>query len=144
MKLLTYFFAAGLIFILASTNSAFSQEPIFNRVSPPEGGSWGIISGITQDPQGYMWITINGNGLYKYDGYQFIHYLHDPNNPNSLFSNAAECVYADSLGIIWIGFTNLGGLDRFDPATGVFKHFANKAGDPESLSNNKVTLHFRR
>ena len=137
MKLLTYFFAAGLIFILTITNSAFSQEPIFNRVSPPEGGSWGLISGISQDPQGYMWITLAGGGLYKYDGYQFRHYLHDSKNLNSLVSNDVECVYADRQGIIWIG-TYIG-LDRLDPATGVFTHFANKAGDSASLSNTFVT-----
>ena len=138
MKLRFYFCIVAFIFLLIKENSVFSQQPIFNRVSPPEGTSWGLITGFTQDPQGYMWITLNGNGLYKYDGYQFFRYLHDPQNPNSLASNAVECVYADHHGIIWIGTTSLG-LDRLDPATGVFTNFANKAGDSESLSDNMVT-----
>ncbi len=115
MKPRFHFLAVAFLYFIIKINPVFSQEPIFNRVSPPEGRSWGIITGITQDPQGYMWITVHGNGLYKYDGYQFVRYRHDPEDPNSLVSNVAECVYADRQGIIWIG--TYVGLDRFDPAT---------------------------
>jgi len=133
MKPRLYFFAAALLYFVIKVNPVFSQEPIFNRVSLPEG-PWDVITGITQDPQGYLWLA--SSGLYKYDGYHLTSYLNDPLNPKSLIGNRVECVYADRKGIIWVG--TFSGLDRLDPATGIFTHFRSKAGDHESLSDNIV------
>ncbi len=135
MKPRLYFFAAALLYFVIKVSPVFSQEPIFNRVSPPEGASWGgVITGFTQDPQGYLWFA--STGLYKYDGYHFTHYQNDQLNPKSLISNRVECVFADHNGIIWVGTWS--GLDRLDPATGIFTHFRSKPGDHESLSDNIV------
>ncbi len=109
MKIRINLFVAAFIFFMVTGNPVFSQErkPIFNLVSPPDGTSWGFITGITQDPKGFLWLS-SLHGLFKYDGYRFTQYLSDPLNPNSLGGDWTECVYADPQGIIWIGNTDHG------------------------------------
>ncbi len=60
MKPRLFFFAAALLYFVIKVNPVFSQEPIFNRVSLAEG-PWDVITGFTQDPQGYLWFASNGN-----------------------------------------------------------------------------------
>ena len=46
-------------------------------------------------------------------------------------------IYEDSEGIIWIG-TAFGGLNRFDPYNGAFRHYKHNPDDPNSIGNNLV------
>jgi PAS domain S-box-containing protein len=46
-------------------------------------------------------------------------------------------MYEDSSGNFWIG-TLLGGLDRFDPKSGIFFHYRSDSRDSNSISDNKV------
>jgi ligand-binding sensor domain-containing protein len=116
-----------------------AQQVTFNQVLPPEGAIFGtFINGASQDPIGYMWFASFHIGLLRFDGYQFVTYSHDPKNLNSISSNAVEVVYADDNGMIWAG-TQATGLDRFDPATGLFTNFHHDASNPNSLSNDSVT-----
>ena len=108
----------------------------FETVKLPEDESWKLISRMTQDPQGFLWLATS-NGLYKYDGSQFTAYFNDPSNPNSLASNFLTSVITDKEGFLWIG-TSLG-LDRFDPHTGIFTHFRHNAKDPASISSDVIT-----
>ncbi len=137
MKLKFYFLSALLILFLLGEKKVFSQNVIFNRVSPPKGASWGIIVGITQDPQGYLWVASAFNGVFKYDGYQITHYLKDTLSQNSISANRVECIYADRNGIIWIG--TFAGLDRFDPVTNTFRHFTYSENDSGSISSNEIS-----
>ena len=116
---------------------ALGQQPVLTKVPPPEGVYWGGIMGIAQDPKGFIWLATQ-NGLYRYDGYRFVSYYHDPNNKNSLASNRTQALFVSESGIIWIGFY-LNGLDRFDPQTGNFTHFTHRPEDPSSLTDNNVT-----
>ena len=114
-------FYVVLLFLLMETCPAITQEIFFNKVLPPEGKVFSHVSGITQDAQGYMWFATK-KGLFKYDGYQMTSYTNNPDDSNSLATNALEAICIDSSGILWIG--TLGqGLERFDPATGIFTHF---------------------
>ena len=85
------------------------------------------------------------HGLFRYDGHEMINYKHaminyknDPANPNSLSNNWIESIYIDSAGIIWLG-TWGNGLDRFDPATGIFTHYTHDPKNPLSLAQNLIT-----
>ena len=44
------------------------------------------------------------------------HYVHDPDDPNSISDNDIRVMYIDRDGMLWLG-TRHGGLNRFDPAT---------------------------
>ena len=137
MKLKFYFLVTLVMIFLSSGSRIFSQNIIFNVVSPPKGASWGIIVGITQDPQGYLWIASAFNGVFKYDGYQITQYQKDTLSQNSINSNRVECIYADRRGIIWIG--TFAGLDRFDPVTNRFTHFNHSANDSGSISDDEIS-----
>jgi ligand-binding sensor domain-containing protein len=126
---------ATLHFVL-SPFAARAQDRDFTRVLPPSEYPFTFIYGMTQDIHGFMWI-IASQQLYKYDGYNFIVYQHDPSNPNSMAGIRPECIFADQTGLIWIGHS-AAGLDCLDPATGIFTHYRHIANDPESLSSDEV------
>lgn len=124
------------LLLLLDTNLIPAQQLAFNKVVPPFGGFRGYIGGIAQDNNGFIWIATS-SGLYKYDGYRFKLYTRNYSNLSSLSSSHLETVYADRKGVIWIG-TFSDGLNRFDPATGVFTHFKHDPDHPGSLSNDNV------
>ena len=124
------------IFLLILTQSGVAQnsELKFNLVEGPNGKSLGKIRNMTQDPHGYMWLSGEGGKcIYRFDGSKFTFYKHDDANPSSLGGISINSVYADSSGVIWIGF-NDAGLDEFNPATGIFKHYRPSKNDAGSVS----------
>lgn len=124
--------------ILVVPSPLQAQQITFNEVLPPDGNSWGrMLYGITQDAQGYMWFT-NDMGLHRYDGYHLTSYTHDPSNPRSLITNEVDNLYVDHKGYIWVG-TYGAGLDKLNPATGIFTHFRHQPAEPASLSSDTVT-----
>jgi ligand-binding sensor domain-containing protein len=135
--------AIRLIFllVLGAPLHILSQQPNirFNLVEGVGEISLGKITGITQDPQGYMWFTDQDKGcITRFDGYSMVSYKHDPSNQNSLGGTYPECIVAEPGGILWIGFFGGMGLDRFDPFYGTFTHFRHNPADPGSLSNDSV------
>ena len=121
---------------------AQSNELKFNLVEGPNGKQLGNINAITQDPHGYMWFAgQSAQCLYRYDGNRMISFRQDTLNPNSLGGTNLETVYADDSGMIWVGFA--GGLDQFNPATGIFKHYRNVSDDTSSLNIGIVTVILR-
>src|ERR1700733_4224953 len=99
---------------LINISPAKSQQVNISSVNLVQNGSTSLITGITQDPRGYMWFTTGVTGFYSYDGYHTIAYKNQPGNPSSVASDRIECITADSSGNIWLG-TFGKGLDRFDP-----------------------------
>ncbi len=84
-----------------------AQQIIFNKVLPPAGKTFGHVTGIVQDKQGYMWFATH-RGLYSFDGYHFTSYLNNPLDPFSLAASPLESIYADHNGIIWVGSIGAG------------------------------------
>ncbi|MBK6635712.1 MAG: hypothetical protein IPG38_16755 [Chitinophagaceae bacterium] len=76
--------------------------------------------------------------MHRYDGKKITTFSHNNDDPNSLASNVALSVSADSSGYIWVGL-GLTGLDRFDPATNKFTHFRHDPKDPSSLGNDSIS-----
>ncbi len=141
MKSLLSALSLLLISLIIEVCPVYSQEITFNKVPPPVGKTFGFVTGITQDVNGFMWFS-SKTGFYKYDGNRLTSYETQPSNPNSLISNLTESVFADNSGIIWVG--TLGkGLDRFDPETGNFTHFRHDPKNPASLANDTVTVILR-
>ena len=125
-----------LLFLMAYL-PALGQQAVLTKVSPPEDVTFGAITGIAQDKQGFLWLATY-SGLHRYDGYRYLSYYHDPDDKNTLASNRTETVFISKSGIIWIG-TFLHGLDRFDPVSKTFTHFTHDHSDPSSLGDNTVT-----
>lgn len=137
IRILLNFFGSFLFLFLSIVFSANCQELQLTQLPVLQDATW-LVTGIAQDPQGYMWFGTKRTGLYRYDGYNIVSYKNQPSNRNSLSYDAIESLHADSKGIIWIG-TFGRGLDRFEPATGIFTHFRFNRNDPGSLSNDTVT-----
>ena len=115
-----------------------AQQISFNPINYKPEKSTSSFLGITQDHEGYIWISSNGGGIFRYDGREFVNYQHIDSNSNSVADNWAECILADSDNIVWIG-TFGKGLDRFDPATNSFTHFRHDPKNNSSLGNDTVT-----
>lgn len=137
MNAFLHSYRVALWFLLTTPYFLPAQPIAFTHVSPGEGVNWGIITGITQDRQGFMWMA-GSQGLFRYDGYRFTSYQHEPKNPGSLSFNQLDCIYTDRQGFVWVG-TLGGGLDRLDPTTGIFTHFRHQPNNRASLSGDTVT-----
>ena len=127
------------LLLLSTQSLAQTQQLKFNLISGSSNISLGKINGMTRDANGVMWFSDQTNNcITRYDGNQMTRYKNDPKNPNSLGGTYPECVFADSAGIIWIGFYGMG-VDRFDPLTNQFTHYRYQPNNRNSLSNDTVT-----
>lgn len=107
-------------------------------IDDPDGLRGTFIWSLDKGNDGNLWIATNDGGLNRYDPQtgKFIHYLHDPNDPNSLSENAIVSVYVDRQGVVWAGSST--GLNRLDPSTGLVTRFQHNPEDSSSLSANTV------
>lgn len=125
------------IISLFAWNKAVSQEvstPLhFQSITINNGLSQGFISAVMQDKQGLMWFA-SGDGLNKYDGYNFTVYHHDADDPYSIGSDDLTYVFEDSRQRLWVGTRN-NGFDYFDRANNKFYHFRH-SGENSLISNN--------
>lgn len=132
---------ASLLFIICVICfiNVFSQEldVRFERLSIEEGLSQSGVICILQDSLGYLWFG-TGDGLNKYNGYDFEVLRHSPENPRSLSDNSISSLHEDSRGVLWVG-TFSGGLNKFDRETHEFFHYTHNPENFKSLSHNRIT-----
>ena len=101
-----------------------------------EGLSQSLVTCIFPDSRGFIWVG-TGDGLNLYDGYKFSTFKHNPSDPTSLNNNFILCIFEDSRGIIWVG-TEGGGLNQYNPQTGLFTYYVHDPQDSTSIVNNRV------
>jgi ligand-binding sensor domain-containing protein len=82
---------------------------------------------------GHFWFGSWSYGLFRYDPEtdEVVHYMHDPNDPNSLGGNFAGSIFEDAKGNIWVGggfpfgdLLNPLFLNRINPQTNTLERFA--------------------
>ena len=115
------------------------------------------IESLYIDREGRLWVGTSGGGLNQLIGWEHIHasdtgastpealkkrpvfkhYLHDPDNPNSLSSNFVTTILEDSQGRMWIG-TASRGISILSRDGSTFYNYRAKAADPQSLSDDFV------
>ncbi len=113
------------------------SSPGFKIFTPREG--YNSISGkaISEiiKADGKLWIATEDGGISIYDQNKSrFSYI---NTNNGLTSNNVHALQQDHRGNIWIG-TFLGGLNRYDPATGKIISFLHEPKNSHSLSSNYV------
>ncbi len=108
---------------LTEDQTQLSLEPVlrFTHLNSDDGLIQNSVDAILQDRNGFMWFGTQA-GLSRYDGYRFISFQHDPDNPNSLTHNDIRDLYEDRDGMIWIA-TEGGGINRLDPNTMTFTSY---------------------
>lgn len=109
----------------------------FHNYNLAQGLPQASIVAMAQDRAGFVWVGTQ-DGLARFDGYEFLTFRHNRDDPDSLSNNFVNCLAADPRGGLWIG-TQVGGLDYYDPASGRFTHFLAQPGHPGSLASDNVT-----
>lgn len=121
-KLLFVLFTA-----LLGLSTGFSQHPGALRLEEvilPANTPLATIDCLFEDSRGFLWIGAY-SGLYRFDGYEIVHYQHDPADTNSIGDNKITCMLEDQDGNFWVG--TQGGLNFFDIKNQRFKHYSNPA-----------------
>src|SRR5437899_447301 len=126
-------------FLLLLVNLCLAQVPpiIFNRVSTPEGTDFGLVTGITQDARGYMWLATR-IGVYRYDGYNLVSYSDKSLDLSPFGDLQIECICIDHHGFIWFG-GNSTKIRRLDPATGILRDYPFTAGNQTTPTGLRVS-----
>lgn len=88
------------------------------RVSSKYGQPNGVIYQFLEDRYGFLWIG-TGDGIFRFDGYEFKAYRHDAQDSTALSHPKAYTILEDHAGEIWAGTTY--GLNLLDRRTGTFK-----------------------
>ena len=100
----------------------------------------GIYS-ILQISENEFWLGSQSNGLLRWNRKTNIiekHYLHDPNNPNSLPGNDIRKIVKDKNENLWIA-THDGGLSKFNVKDNQYTNYTiNPARGLPSLPNNTI------
>jgi len=102
------------------------------------------VQAIFEDSKLRLWVaTENGLSLYNRSNNQWQHYQHVMGDPESLSDNRiqSKAIVEDKHGMLWLG-TWGGGLNWFNPETGIFKNWRHDVRKPNSLSNSAVVSLF--
>jgi ligand-binding sensor domain-containing protein len=95
------------------------------------------IRAITQDHDGFIWFGTRGNGLYRYDGYTFQNFTHNPTEPGSFCGPVVEDIVVARDGSLWIAASEAG-LAHMNPATQMFDCYHYAPETPGALSDQVV------
>ncbi len=111
-----------LLFVLASAGSGFAQYDLrtYRTLNVLDGLPQAFVSGIVQDPQGFIWIGTR-DGLARYDGRQFKSFRHESDDRSTIADNIVSKLYMDSDGLLWIFYED-GGLDVLHTQTEEITH----------------------
>ena len=124
IRLLASVIPALLMFTVAATEQKIEKLSVYSRLANPQ------IYSVAKDHQGFLWFGTT-DGLKRYDGYQFVSFQHEPDQPGSLSNNNVGVMLHDSKNRLWAG-TWGGGLNLYLPESQTFRHFRH---DPQSTSS---------
>ena len=104
---------AGNSFIVKG-QELFADRYNYIYITMNEGLESNSVKDLFKDSRGFLWVASAGEGLSRYDGYDFVHY--NINTPGcKLKSNFIETVCQDSFQRLWV--TSEGGVDIIDLLT---------------------------
>ena len=116
---------------LWASGSLTTDDYQFRHFTIKEGLSQSAVLCIMQDRRGFMWFG-TGNGLNRFDGYNFISYVNDPYDSTTISDNEITSVFEDAQGYLWIG-TVKGVLNKLNRRSETFEYFY-----PDSSSEVKI------
>lgn len=89
-----------IISLFLYSNGLKASHYYFKQISLNEGLP-STVRCIYAEKKGFVWIGTKA-GLGRFDGHELKHYIHQPDNPNSLPHNHVHQIMEDSLHNIWI------------------------------------------
>ena len=121
---------------VAVTQADPLPTPQFRRYDTSDGLPSTNVYAVAQDRKGAIWFGTKG-GLARFDGVGFTVFRHAENDPGSLYANGIATLMVDRRGRLWAAGLNAG-LNRYDEASGSFRHWGHHPTDPASLSSDRV------
>ncbi|WP_245531087.1 hybrid sensor histidine kinase/response regulator transcription factor [Belliella baltica] len=117
-----------------------SGEKLFRYFNSKDGFlSHDNVQVIHQAKNGEIWIGTDGGGINIYNPKtKTVKYLKQIPGKNSLSKNEVWAITEDNSGNFWIGTANGGGLNKFDPTTGLFETFYSGLNKNRSPSFNDI------
>ncbi len=89
------------------------------------------ISKMLEDRRKNLWVvTSYGVDVLLKKTNQFVHFIHDARNPNSLINNSTNNIMQDSRGLIWVSTHE--GISIYDYKTGHFTSISKQDGLPDN------------
>ncbi|REL34941.1 EAL domain-containing protein [Thalassotalea euphylliae] len=116
--------------------SHFDNNATFQQFTTSDGLSQSYVFSIVQDSNGFLWFA-TADGLNRYDGFEFVHYRHNVQDPNSVADNYIRTLFIDSENTLWVG--TKGGLSRFNPSRNNFDNFTTDQENALTSSNQSNT-----
>ncbi len=103
-----------------------SRDVLFSTLTEQHKLSGPVVNDIEQDIQGFIWIATQ-DGLNKYDGQKVTHYLHNPENENSLPGSWIVDILSDREGNLWVAGES--GVSLYLPEIDGFHNFTSQEDD---------------
>ncbi len=75
-------FLSVLTLLLANLSDSIGQ-PVRISSMRDLGGERASVGGMVEDERGFLWLSTNNKGLFRYDGAEFVNYKVDPLDSNS-------------------------------------------------------------
>jgi len=114
-----------------SNSLSYIQDDIVNRLAIPTVGTALSIRSITRDPEGQLWISTYGNGVYKLEGDSAVIY----DTGNGLLSDFCNSLVGDDMNHIWV--SHRGGLSRIRISDGIVSKIQEETGIVQSMEFNQ-------
>jgi len=99
------------------------------------------VTGIIQDDEGYLWVGVYSQGLYRVDlKSKYIQkFEYSSDNSDISTRTVIQTIYKDNFGVIWIG-TWTKGLTKFDPLREPFNYSKLKTEEMTGTGTGFVTV----
>lgn len=111
-------YIALLLFLLATCFAVAQTTIEISEYNVDNGLSQSQVTFIEQDSRGFLWVG-TGEGLNRFDGYEFKQYFIEVGNTQSLNNNSIRGLKADNNGGVWVG-TDMG-LNYYNPINNSFE-----------------------
>ncbi|MCU1263924.1 MAG: liaS 2 [Acidobacteria bacterium] len=125
-----HFLWSCLLWLAAASTVSAEQLPL-RTYTTSDGLAHDQVTRIRQDSRGFLWLC-TGDGLSRFDGYQFINY----GTHEGLSLARVNDLLETRAGVYWIA-TNGGGVDRFNPDRGANNGADLKLFVPYRLGNDQ-------
>lgn len=124
------------VFFLTPEGSAQNPDIRCTHYNIDNGLINNNIEWIYRDSEGFVWFA-TATGLQQFDGYSFINYKYEPENPGSISYNFITAITEDVNGGLWIGTLGMG-LNIFDKKKKIFNHIKNDNTRTDVLNSNFI------
>ncbi len=103
MKKYTKILFVTSVLLILSNHIIGQTSFVFHHLGTRDGLSNSSVTSLLKDSYGFLWVG-TGNGLNRYDGYEFKVYMVNPGVHNTLLTNNIVGLQEDGLRNIWIDF----------------------------------------